>query len=69
MIALIKPQFEAGRRNLKKGIVRDPRIHRAACEDIAALAASIGWEVAGLMPSPILGGDGNREFFLAASHA
>src|SRR5436190_16978719 len=40
MIALIKPQFEAGRRNLKKGIVRDPRIHRAACEDIAALVAS-----------------------------
>jgi 23S rRNA (cytidine1920-2'-O)/16S rRNA (cytidine1409-2'-O)-methyltransferase len=46
MIALIKPQFEAGRRNLKKGIVRDPDIHRAVCDDIAASAQSLGWEVA-----------------------
>ncbi len=66
IIALIKPQFEAGRRALKKGIVRDARIHRSVCEEIAALAASLGWQVAGLMPSPISGGDGNREFFIAA---
>jgi 23S rRNA (cytidine1920-2'-O)/16S rRNA (cytidine1409-2'-O)-methyltransferase len=66
MIALIKPQFEAGRHNLKKGIVRDPRIHREVCEDVAALLASLGWKVAGFMPFPILGGDGNREFFIAA---
>ena len=66
MIALIKPQFEAGRHNLKKGIVRDARIHREVCEDVAALLASLGWKIAGFMPSPILGGDGNREFFIAA---
>jgi 23S rRNA (cytidine1920-2'-O)/16S rRNA (cytidine1409-2'-O)-methyltransferase len=66
MLALIKPQFEAGRRSSKKGIVRDPHIHRAVCEDITAFTASLGWEIAGLMPSPILGGDGNREFFIAA---
>jgi 23S rRNA (cytidine1920-2'-O)/16S rRNA (cytidine1409-2'-O)-methyltransferase len=69
MIALIKPQFEAGRRNVKKGVVRDPRVHRVVCQDIAVLAASTGWEVVGLMPSPILGGDGNREFFIAVSGA
>lgn len=66
LIALIKPPFEAGRQNVKKGIVRDPDIHRAVCSDIAVLAQSLGFEVAGTMASPILGGDGNREFFLAA---
>ena len=67
LVALIKPQFEAGRRHLKKGIVRDPQIHAAVCDDIAASAASLGWTVAGVIPSKILGGDGNREFFLGAS--
>jgi len=66
VLALIKPQFEAGRRHLKKGIVRDPQIHAAVCDDIAASAASLGWTVAGVIPSKILGGDGNREFFLGA---
>jgi 23S rRNA (cytidine1920-2'-O)/16S rRNA (cytidine1409-2'-O)-methyltransferase len=68
LVALIKPQFEAGQRELKKGIVRNPDVHRAVCEDIAALIASLGWKVAGVIPSPIAGGDGNREFFLGASH-
>jgi 23S rRNA (cytidine1920-2'-O)/16S rRNA (cytidine1409-2'-O)-methyltransferase len=68
-LALIKPQFEAGRRALKKGIVRDPAIQAAVCADIAAFVTSRGWQVIGVAPSPILGGDGNREFFLAASHA
>jgi len=67
MLALIKPQFEAGRSALKHGIVRDPLIHGAVCEDIAGLVASLGWTVAGLLPSPIAGGDGNREFFIAAA--
>jgi len=69
LLALIKPQFEAGRRALKKGIVRDPAIQAAVCADIAAFVMSLGWQVIGVAPSPILGGDGNREFFLAASHA
>jgi 23S rRNA (cytidine1920-2'-O)/16S rRNA (cytidine1409-2'-O)-methyltransferase len=66
LIALIKPQFEAGRGNVKKGIVRDPVVHAAVCEDIAAFAASLGWDVAGVIPSPIEGGEGNKEFLLGA---
>jgi 23S rRNA (cytidine1920-2'-O)/16S rRNA (cytidine1409-2'-O)-methyltransferase len=66
LIALIKPQFEAGRAHVKKGIVRDPAVHAAVCEDAAAFAASLGWKVAGVIASPIEGGDGNREFLLGA---
>jgi 23S rRNA (cytidine1920-2'-O)/16S rRNA (cytidine1409-2'-O)-methyltransferase len=68
LVALVKPQFEAGRRHLKKGILRDPQIHAAVCDDIAAFVVALGWRVAGIIPSPITGGDGNREFLLAASH-
>jgi 23S rRNA (cytidine1920-2'-O)/16S rRNA (cytidine1409-2'-O)-methyltransferase len=67
LLALIKPQFEAGRGTLKKGIVRNPDVHRAVCNDIAALTASLGWNVAGIVPSRIAGGDGNREFFIGAT--
>ena len=66
LIALIKPQFEAGKANVKKGIVRDAAIRAAVCDDIAVFAASLGWQVRGVLPSPIEGGDGNREFLLAA---
>jgi 23S rRNA (cytidine1920-2'-O)/16S rRNA (cytidine1409-2'-O)-methyltransferase len=66
LLALIKPQFEAGRGQVKKGIVRDPELHAAVCDDIAAFIGSLGWTVLGQMPSPILGGDGNREFFIGA---
>jgi 23S rRNA (cytidine1920-2'-O)/16S rRNA (cytidine1409-2'-O)-methyltransferase len=65
-VALIKPQFEAGRRDVKKGIVRDPAVHEAVCADICAAVIASGWSVAALLPSPIAGGDGNREFFIAA---
>jgi 23S rRNA (cytidine1920-2'-O)/16S rRNA (cytidine1409-2'-O)-methyltransferase len=67
LIALIKPQFEAGRAHLKKGIVRDAAVRSAACDDIAAFATSLGWAVAGVIPSPIEGGEGNKEFLMAAS--
>ena len=66
LVALIKPQFEAGRAALKKGVVRDPAVHAAVCEDIAGVVASIGWRVRGVIPSPIAGGDGNVEFLLGA---
>jgi len=66
LLALIKPQFEAGRRHVKKGIVRDPTVHAVVCDDIAAFVAAHGWQVEGIVPSPISGGDGNREFFIAA---
>lgn len=66
LLALIKPQFEAGRRELKKGIVRDPAVHAAVCADLTAFLTSLHWRVGGITPSPILGGDGNREFFVEA---
>jgi 23S rRNA (cytidine1920-2'-O)/16S rRNA (cytidine1409-2'-O)-methyltransferase len=66
LVALIKPQFEAGRAHLKKGVVRDPQVHQAVCEDISAFVAGLGCEVLGIIPSPVTGGDGNREFLLGA---
>jgi 23S rRNA (cytidine1920-2'-O)/16S rRNA (cytidine1409-2'-O)-methyltransferase len=67
MVALIKPQFEAGPKHVKKGVVRDPAIHAAVCEEIAALASTLAWAVAGIIPSPIEGREGNREFLMGAS--
>ena len=65
-VALIKPQFEAGRAHVKKGIVRDARIHAAVGEDLVHTVTALGWGVLGLIASPILGRDGNREFLLGA---
>lgn len=65
-VALIKPQFEAGRAALKKGVVRDETVRQQVCSDIAAFAASLGWRIIGVMPSPIEGGDGNVEYLLGA---
>lgn len=67
LIALIKPQFEAGRAALKRGIVRDSAVHAAVCADISAFVTSLGWRVLGVTPSPIQGGDGNAEFLLGAA--
>jgi len=67
LVALIKPQFEAGPKLVKKGIVRDPAVHTAVCEEIAVFSASLGWKVAGVIPSPVEGGEGNREFLLGAT--
>src|ERR1700735_3528940 len=66
LVALIKPQFEAGRRDVKKGIVRDSAIHAAVCNDIYAFLTNLGWRAGVVAPSTILGGDGNREFFIEA---
>jgi 23S rRNA (cytidine1920-2'-O)/16S rRNA (cytidine1409-2'-O)-methyltransferase len=66
LLALIKPQFEADRRHSKKGIIRDEAVQKMVCEDIGAFIASLGWQVGGVAPSAILGGDGNREFFIEA---
>ena len=67
LVALIKPQFEAGPGATKKGIVRDPAVHAAVCDDIAEFVVSLGWRVLGIIPSPIEGGDGNAEFLLGAT--
>jgi 23S rRNA (cytidine1920-2'-O)/16S rRNA (cytidine1409-2'-O)-methyltransferase len=69
LLALIKPQFEAPRAAIKKGIVRDGAAHAAACEKAATCVAALGWQVMKTFPSPIEGGDGNREFFLWAKNA
>ena len=68
LIALIKPQFEAGRAALKRGIVRDAAVHAAVCEDISRFVTALGWRVLGIEPSPITGGDGNAEFLIGAMH-
>jgi 23S rRNA (cytidine1920-2'-O)/16S rRNA (cytidine1409-2'-O)-methyltransferase len=66
LVALIKPQFETGRRDVKKGIVRDAAIHTAVCDDIGAFLTALDWRVGGVAPSAIPGGSGNREFFIEA---
>jgi len=66
LAVLIKPQFEAGPENVKKGLVRDPQVREAVCARIVKLVESLGWRVVGLLPSPISGGDGNHEFLLGA---
>ena len=68
LVALIKPQFEAGPENVGKGgIVRDPALHERICGDISRwLSDDMGWRVLGLTQSPIEGGDGNREYLIAA---
>jgi 23S rRNA (cytidine1920-2'-O)/16S rRNA (cytidine1409-2'-O)-methyltransferase len=63
---LVKPQFEVGPDFVKKGLVRDAQAQSRACEKIRLLVESLGWRVLGLIPSPIEGGDGNREFLLGA---
>lgn len=68
LVALIKPQFQAGRDAVEKGgIVRDPAVHDAVCARISQwLNAEPGWRVAGLTESPITGAKGNREFLIGA---
>ena len=63
VIALIKPQFEAGREKVGKGgIVRDPAVHDEVLARITAFCEQQGWPAQGVIPSPILGTDGNKEF-------
>jgi 23S rRNA (cytidine1920-2'-O)/16S rRNA (cytidine1409-2'-O)-methyltransferase len=60
----VKPQFEAGRRDAPKGIVRDPAVHARVQASVTATAAGIGWTRLGVTPSPIVGAKGNREFLM-----
>ena len=66
LAALIKPQFEAGRGALKKGIVRDETVQAQVCSEIRGVVEALGFAVQGLVPSPIEGGDGHREFLIGA---
>jgi 23S rRNA (cytidine1920-2'-O)/16S rRNA (cytidine1409-2'-O)-methyltransferase len=64
MVILIKPQFEVGKGQVGKGgIVRDPELHRAACERVEQVVRELGFE-AEIMESPITGAEGNKEFLL-----
>jgi 23S rRNA (cytidine1920-2'-O)/16S rRNA (cytidine1409-2'-O)-methyltransferase len=65
IVALVKPQFEAGREHVGKGgVVRDPAQHRAVVQRLARYAVLRGWHVLGVTASPLRGAKGNREFFL-----
>ncbi|MEQ1909508.1 MAG: TlyA family RNA methyltransferase [Vicinamibacterales bacterium] len=65
VVALVKPQFEAGREEVGKGgIVTDPAVHEAVLIRVAAIAESLGFERCGLTASPITGATGNREFLM-----
>jgi 23S rRNA (cytidine1920-2'-O)/16S rRNA (cytidine1409-2'-O)-methyltransferase len=67
LVALIKPQFEAGREEVGKGgVVRDPAVHERVCAEVRGWVESQGWTVLGITPSPITGPEGNVEFLLAA---
>jgi 23S rRNA (cytidine1920-2'-O)/16S rRNA (cytidine1409-2'-O)-methyltransferase len=68
LMALIKPQFEAGRGEVGKGgVVRDPAVHERVCDSARAWVASQGWRVLGMTESPITGPEGNVEFLLGAA--
>lgn len=67
LVALVKPQFEAGRAEVGKGgVVRDAAVHQRVCDAAAEWVAGKGWRVLGVTPSPITGPEGNVEFLLAA---
>ncbi|USU12420.1 TlyA family RNA methyltransferase [Sphingomonadaceae bacterium OTU29THOMA1] len=68
LMALIKPQFEAGREEVGKGgVVRDPAIRQRVCDATVAWLVEAGWIVAGVVESPITGPEGNVEYLVAAS--
>ena len=68
VMALIKPQFEAGREEVGKGgVVRDPAVHARVCDEVAGWLTAQGWRVQGILPSPITGPEGNVEFLIAAA--
>lgn len=67
LMALIKPQFEAGRDEVGKGgVVRDPAVHARVCDAVSGWLTGQGWAVEGVVPSPITGPEGNVEFLIAA---
>ncbi len=67
VMALIKPQFEAGREEVGKGgVVRDPHVHLRIVSEVKSWLTSEGWDVEGVTESPIKGPEGNIEFLIAA---
>jgi 23S rRNA (cytidine1920-2'-O)/16S rRNA (cytidine1409-2'-O)-methyltransferase len=68
LVSLVKPQFEVGRADIVKGRVRSEAALERACAGVRACIEAQGWRTLGLIPSPILGGAGAREFLIAARH-
>lgn len=67
LVALIKPQFEVGREEVGKGgVVRDPALHARVCEEVREWLEQDGWDVQGIIESPITGPEGNIEFLISA---
>lgn len=68
LVALVKPQFEATRVEVSrgKGVIRDPAVHRRVLLRILEVAPQLGWQVVGMIPSPVAGGSGNLEFLIHA---
>jgi 23S rRNA (cytidine1920-2'-O)/16S rRNA (cytidine1409-2'-O)-methyltransferase len=67
LVALIKPQFEVGREEVGKGgVVRDPALHQRVCEEVRDWLEAAGWQVDGIVESPITGPEGNVEFLVSA---
>jgi 23S rRNA (cytidine1920-2'-O)/16S rRNA (cytidine1409-2'-O)-methyltransferase len=67
LVALIKPQFEVGREEVGKGgVVRDPALHQRVCDDVRGWIEGLGWQVQGIVESPITGPQGNVEFLISA---
>ncbi|MCJ2188535.1 TlyA family RNA methyltransferase [Novosphingobium beihaiensis] len=67
LVALIKPQFEVGRNEVGKGgVVRDPALHERVCGEVRAWLEDEGWEIQGIVESPIKGPEGNVEFLVSA---
>ncbi len=71
VIALIKPQFEAGRKETAKGegVIRDPLVHRKVLEEVLIFSAQTGFSIQGLIRSPIVGPKGNVEFLVGLTTA
>lgn len=70
LVALIKPQFEVGRGEVGKGgVVRDPALHARVCEDVRTWLEGDGWDIQGIVESPITGPEGNVEFLISATRA
>ncbi|WP_292970029.1 TlyA family RNA methyltransferase [Novosphingobium sp.] len=67
LVALIKPQFEVGRAEVGKGgVVRDPALHQRVCDEVRQWIEGLGWQVQGIVESPITGPEGNVEFLISA---
>jgi len=66
VVALIKPQFEAGKKDVARGdgVIRDPEIHRQVLLDVLGFAQTDGFQIRGLIKSPLLGPKGNAEFLV-----